>query len=507
MVRKTTRDKMWMGPRGYERWVPAPKVGSDFSPINSRERDQFLNGGANVRGSKDAHKEYNLSWSSKAREELAPVLDIASGIYDTGRGDDLVYFIDPTVYDWNVLPAMLASPYKTGLDGVPMLNDMEGYPVFPDLEATPTNAFGYPARAATYTLSPNSERVDYDWLGIEDSSPSTKSVNGQVVDTNIIANPKAQYGTDGYRAYGSNATSDVRLSQVNSGAFPAITTGALMLARTQALATLTSLDVRYQGMPTNGRLVPGTKYTVSLYTRTNNASLTGNAYVQWRDVNNVSLGTTSTTYTPSTTLTQVVLTSTVPDGAASYEIIVRVSGSITSSVVIDMTGLYMSDTADSTGVYLDGSLRSTGSLPTVSTSSYIPIPPGKTLWLGVHGVDNGAAVTVTPYNGMAAYAAETMQMLGIDTDTRVNASWSRADGYTGVEVSLALSGSAQTGSATLYGMIGQILDDGVTPFPGGFISGQGNSGCEFEGIPSLTPYLNGRLWGMSAKLTEVGSWR
>lgn len=294
-----TRRKMWMGPRGYERWVPAPKSGADFSAIGNREQDLYLNGGAGVRGTKDSHKEYNFTWSSQRREELSPVMAMASGIYDTGMTGDLVYFVDPSIYDWNVLPAMLAAPYKTGLDGVPMLLDADRYPLYPALDQGDANARAYPARSATYTMTKAS----------------------------------------------------------------------------------------------------------------------------------------------------------------------------------------------------------------IPRQTYIPIPPGKTLWIGVHGTNSGAGLAVTPVNGGAAYAKVFPAPLGVDTDTRVNTSWSAAAGYTGVEIGLSLIGSASTGSVTLQGVIAQLLDDGRRPFPGDFIPGEGNSGCEFAGTPTLSPYLNGRLWGSAAKLVEVGSWR
>jgi len=290
---------MWMGPRGFEQWVPAPKTNADFSSVGSRETDQYLNGGAGIRGSKDGHKEYNLAWSAKKREDLAPVLDIAKGIYDTGVDSDLVYFIDPTTYDWNVLPDMLASPYKTGLDGVPLAADLQGYPVYPSLDPGTRNSYGYPARMVTYALTQTSR---------------TRSV-------------------------------------------------------------------------------------------------------------------------------------------------------------------------------------------------YIPIPPGKTFWIGVHGSYSGAGVMVTPFGEGTAYGADYPTPLGVDTDQRVNIYWSSSENYTGVEVSIGLLPGSSTGQVSLQGIIGQILDEGVTPFPGGFISGEGNSGCEFATIPTLSPYMNGKLWGMAAKLVEVGSWQ
>lgn len=293
---RSTRGMMWMGTRNYERWVPAAKVNADFSSVGNRDQDQYLNGGAGVRGVKDGHKEYNLTWSSKRREALAPVLDLAKGLYDEGLDNDLIYFVDPTVYDWNILPDMLAAPYKTGVSGVPLTNDTNGYPVYPSIDASPRNSYGYPARSATYTVS----------------------------------------------------------------------------------------------------------------------------------------------------------ASTVP-----------------------------------------------------APPLYIPIPPGKTLWLGVHGTAAGARLMVTPFNGPAALTPVAATLLPSDTDQRVNMSWSNADGVSGVEIALG----ATAGTITLQGLIGQILDDSIVPFPGDFISGEGNSGCEFANIPTLSPYLNGKLWGMAAKLVEVGAWQ
>lgn len=292
---------MWMGPRNYERWVPAPKTNADFSSIGAREKDAYLNGGAGLRGSKDGHKEYNFAWSSRRREDLSPVLSIASGDYDEGLGDDLIYFIDPTTYDWNILPKMLASPYKAGLDGVSLTVDASGYPTPPTIVVSPQNARGYPARSAVYTVNNTNRRPD--------------------------------------------------------------------------------------------------------------------------------------------------------------------------------------------------------------RPLYVPIPPGKTLWLGVHGSATNAGVSVTPFEGDAAFDPVLVDMLSSDTTQRVNTSWKRADGITGVEIRLGLAAGASTGTVTLQGLIAQILDDGVVPFPGDFIPGEGNSGCEFEALPTVSPYLGGKLWGMSARLVEVGSWQ
>jgi hypothetical protein len=89
------------------------------------------------------------------------------------------------------------------------------------------------------------------------------------------------------------------------------------------------------------------------------------------------------------------------------------------------------------------------------------------------------------------------------TTTRVNTEI--GSGATGIELSLD---NTSGGTFTLAGMIVQVLAEGVTPSTGGFISGQGHSGCRFLGRPARVPYDTDRLdlVGLSAKLGEVGEW-
>lgn len=138
---------------------------------------------------------------------------------------------------------------------------------------------------------------------------------------------------------------------------------------------------------------------------------------------------------------------------------------------------------------------------------YLPIPPGYTAWFGVHGsITSGSpSVQVTPYSGATVGSVQTMTLLGTNDPKRVNASFS-SDLYTGVEISLA-----GIGRISLSGMMLQLLPNGATPPTGGFISGQGHSGCTFESQPVLSQYSavlgrdGGGLVGLSAKLVETGS--
>lgn len=294
------RRMMWMGPRGFERWVPASDARNDFSRIGNRQQDQYLNGGAGIRGTKESHREYNLTWTGRDVNDMLPVLDMAEGLYD-GEDGELIYFIDPTTMERNVLPPNWAAPYKTAGDAVPFMNDGEGYPVYPTEATTATNALGYPRRSARYRVGPS--------------------------------------------------------------------------------------------------------------------------------------------YAPQ--------------------------------------------------------------------KLYVPIPEGHVLWLGAHGVDENGCVAVAPVSGPLTFAQVKLPMLSVTSTDRVSTPFRSADGYTGVELSLAITdpSKATTGYATLSGIIGQILPEGTAPFPGNFISGRGNSGCEFAGYPTEMPYLNGRKSAFSVKLVETGAWR
>lgn len=137
---------------------------------------------------------------------------------------------------------------------------------------------------------------------------------------------------------------------------------------------------------------------------------------------------------------------------------------------------------------------------------YLPIPPGYVAWFGAHGsVASGSpSVQVTPYANGTAASTKTVTLLSTNDPTRVNTSFS-GEVYSGIEISLA-----GTGRITLSGMMLQLHPIGATPPSGGFISGQGHSGCSFESQPVLSQYSavlgrNGEgLAGLSISLIETG---
>jgi len=150
-----------------------------------------------------------------------------------------------------------------------------------------------------------------------------------------------------------------------------------------------------------------------------------------------------------------------------------------------------------------------GAVYTVGTERqelYIPIPPGYVAWVGVHGSATGAAaVEVTPVRGYASGAPFNATLLGVTDQTRVVDQVAASDSVSGLTLTLSVTASDVL---TIYGLIVQVLPAGAMPKRGGFISGQGHSGCQFAQHPTETPYssLGAGAVGATAKLVETGAW-
>lgn len=163
---------------------------------------------------------------------------------------------------------------------------------------------------------------------------------------------------------------------------------------------------------------------------------------------------------------------------------------------------------------------------TIGTSDYIheitvPVPPGYTFWMGVHGSSSGtAAVTVRnldvgvgatllpaddllPGEELVLSSPDTVveiPMLPVTTSYRMNTAISNVSG-----VIISFTGE---GLLTLSGMIAQVLPEGITPDTGNFISGRGHSGCRFDPtniqVTATSKALD--LISASAILVETGAW-
>lgn len=144
-------------------------------------------------------------------------------------------------------------------------------------------------------------------------------------------------------------------------------------------------------------------------------------------------------------------------------------------------------------------------------SLYLPIPPGYVAWVGAHGSADGAGgLRVRPViSGLNNAPDEFPALLTVTDPTRVNASYSSSI-FEGLELAIAANpaGTPVATSVTLSGLIVQMLRIGATPQPGGFISGQGHSGCQFKSEPAQVAYSAGLdKMGLTATLIETGGWQ
>lgn len=139
---------------------------------------------------------------------------------------------------------------------------------------------------------------------------------------------------------------------------------------------------------------------------------------------------------------------------------------------------------------------------------YLPIPPGHTLHVGIHGNATGAGAMLM--RRITARFPETtsdpvaLPMTPVDSASRFTNTVRGDDGNFGVEFFLATSG----GTVTIAGMMAEILPDGKLPFAKRFESGQGHSGCAFASRPEESPQSAARdIYGLSAELVEIGAWQ
>jgi len=173
----------------------------------------------------------------------------------------------------------------------------------------------------------------------------------------------------------------------------------------------------------------------------------------------------------------------------------RIAASDGPSIVLDKRPTLVSTLANTLG-YPTKSAVYTLVTGDRFASLYIPVPTGYTFHFGAHGSATGTAgLTVTATGG----AAVAQTLISSASNVRTNYS---VGGVTGVTLS-----AVGVGQLTLSGLMAQVRPTGVPVPMGGFISGRGNSGCEFDGLPTTNGYSSALdLQGASAKLIEVAAW-
>lgn len=103
----SNRDNFWFGTVERPRWIRTPNTGADMSPSDWNTSGEYLSGGAFAFHSWGSHKRYVFEWPASSSREMASLMKAyRDGAY--GRG--LIYFVDPLIYDQNVLPSQWAYP-------------------------------------------------------------------------------------------------------------------------------------------------------------------------------------------------------------------------------------------------------------------------------------------------------------------------------------------------------------------------------------------------------------
>ena len=456
------QDGLWFGTREYMQYIPCPQINGDHSGVGWSTSAQYLNGGAFERNSATSHREFEMSWSLAKRVDLQPLYDYAAGIYGSGP----LYFIDPFAADLNVLPEWWAAPGMAALDAPVLVGEERPAPV-----NNPNQSLGYPTRGVTYAVR---------------TSPP-------VVRTNLVTNPAARVNTSGWTTTGG------ALSRV---------TGSSVLGLGAHLKLTASGSGQLASISFNSTV--GATYRLSVYVK--NPSVV--ARLDFRNASNAVRGSSANVTRADWTRVDVSATA----DSATSSLVLRSEGAgeiefVAALVELGSTlgGYFDGDTTDTdffsyswTGTANASTSTKTPVAAETPQKLWLPIPPGKTLWIGAHGAPNdGAYVRVTPFTGPGT-SGTPVDLVNepVTSNTRVTDSFSSASGYVGVEVSLE-----GYGSLNLVGVIAQILDNGIAPQPGGFIGGMGHSGCTFRGKPTKLAYSSAMDFiGSSATLVETEGW-
>lgn len=153
-----TRKCFYFGTENYMQWISTPLQGAEMSPEGWSSGGVLLNGGGYQFNSWGSHKTYTFEWPQSSSQEMAQLMKTyADGTY--GRG--LIYFLDPLIYDKNVLPARWADPSMA-------IND-EGAGLIAGLRPTSLVATDWKARALPMQQAVYQVTVPAGFRGREDA--------------------------------------------------------------------------------------------------------------------------------------------------------------------------------------------------------------------------------------------------------------------------------------------------------------------------------------------------
>jgi hypothetical protein len=488
-----TSKRMYFGTQERMTWVKCPAFNPDISKVGWQSTSQYLNGGATVRRSSTAHKEYQLAWNLASSDDVATITDYADRVY----GDGLIYFLDPFAMSKNVLPQYWATP-RLAVDDAPVFNNSD---VRPTLVDTAANTNDYPTKSAVYTFSSTDSFLSL-WIPLPEGYTFHFGAHGSRVGTAAVRLvPDGATGSTttltNWFSNGSLEVDSAQWSVYNGGTATRDNGWASSGAWSRKhVKTVTTTQGHIVLAPVAGTgIVPGSTVTMAVdVMSTTSISVSVAARATYTGtpatLEGASFGAGGST---TLSLTAGVpqrgkITVTVPALQPTQSALVTIGlqinnngGPVGTVVYADNASLHVGTTD---GKYHDGSNT------TVVTAA------GQTVyaWTGTPFASPSTATTTV--------VAGTEPVLLSPTDTqRVNTSVS---GVSGVTISFW-----GEGTLTLAGMIAQVLPTGTTPQSGGFISGRGHSGCRFNGSPSVQGYSAPQALdyqSMSATLIETGAW-
>lgn len=478
-----TSKTMYFGTKERMTWVRCPTTDSDISKVGWSSSSLFLNGGASVRRSASAHKEYQFTWGLSSARDIAAIKDYADGLY----GQDLIYFLDPFAMSYNVLPQFWATP-RLGAEDAPTFN---GSLLRPTLVNTDVNTYGYPTKSAVYTFDTASDFANL-FIPLPTGYTFHFGAHGNASGTAAVV-------------VSTSSQSAVTTTRINYVANPSLESSATGWTASGALAVLTRPTSGGWSGNGFGRMTAGTVTTLMAATNTGSVfpvtageQFAFSAYVRGTLTRVVSLRATWTGATATSGSTaslgsltawqQISHTGTVPVGATAVRIdIVMASTGVAVGNILDFDGVLAERGTNVVGSYFDGSTTATsvGAVRTVNS------------WQATAHLSASQQTTTT-----APGAAVTL--MSSSTLPLTNYTVAGVSGVAGVYISFWGSGTL-----TLSGMVAQVLPTGTAAPTGNFPSGQGHSGCRFTGSPTVGGYSAQQaldLQSLTATLVETGAW-
>ncbi len=217
---------VYFGNSNYQTWIKAPAADMTADSRSYSESTEFLNGGASVRTSKGAHREFEFSWLGSMNGDdpttnLSVIKDFKDGLY----GDEPFYWVDPFAIDQNLFAPGWAAPFLSiDYDWAGPAPDLASSPVQFSTVTTASisgsvgsNTQGYPFKTAKYEI-PGAEATSYKqtfivpdgytlWLGFHGFHNSQTGAFAIPYDLSGVAGAETQL-----TPLGVNTTTRVNLS-------------------------------------------------------------------------------------------------------------------------------------------------------------------------------------------------------------------------------------------------------------------------------------------------------